>query len=77
MTMESVLLRIQSCGRGGGIGSGWSGWSGGGNELETTRDDVQGLLDVFLSSCGSDGQVSDAVVESLVDRMHRLAPPSS
>ena len=74
MTMESVLLRIQSCGRGGGIGS---GWSGGGNELETTRDDVQGLLDVFLSSCGSDGQVSDAVVESLVDRMHRLAPPSS
>jgi len=71
MTMESVLLRIRSCGRGGGVGS------GGGDELETTRDDVQGLLDVFLSSCGSDGQVSDAVVKSLVDRMHRLASPSS
>ena len=33
------------------------------------RDDVQGLLDVFLSSYGSDQQVADAVVESLVDRM--------
>ena len=30
---------------------------------------VQGLLDVFLSSYGSDQQVADAVVESLVDRM--------
>ena len=51
MAMESIMLRIRSCGR------------------RCSESDVQGLLDAYLSSCGADQRIADAVVESLVDRL--------
>ncbi len=50
MAMESVMLRIRSCGK------------------RCSESDVQGLLDVYLTSC-ADRQIADTVVESLVDRL--------
>ncbi|MEO2192284.1 MAG: hypothetical protein ABGY24_07570 [bacterium] len=58
MAMESVMLRIRSCGR------------------PRSESDVQGLLDVYLSSCGHDQGVADAVVQSLVDRLLVSTQPS-